>query len=69
MTQTQWIKCSDQMPPKEDVEILIRRIGCTGMLLTPADEIWYDINPKEINEWEWLLYTEENWRYLKNGSI
>ena len=59
----QWIKCSDQMPPKEDVEILIRIIG---MLLTPANEIWYDIDPKEINE---LLYTKENWRYLKNGSI
>ena len=59
-----WTKCSEQMPPDDDSEILIRKAGCIDFIQTPANEIWYDINPEDVNGWEWAPYTPEVWAEL-----
>ena len=52
------------MPPDDDSEILIRKAGCIDFIQTPANEIWYDINPEDVNGWEWTPYTPEAWAEL-----
>ena len=59
-----WTKCSDRMPPDDDIEILIRNVDCVDFIQTPANEIWYDINPEDVNGWEWTPYTPEVWAEL-----
>ena len=57
-----WTKCSERMPPDDDIEILIRKVDCVDFIQTPANEIWYDINPEDVNGWEWTPYTPEAWK-------
>ena len=52
------------MPPDDDIEILIRKVDCVDFIQTPANEIWYDINPEGVNGWEWTPYTPEAWAEL-----
>ena len=52
------------MPPDDDIEILIRKVDCVDFIQTPANEIWYDINPEDVNGWEWTPYTPEVWAEL-----
>lgn len=61
----EWIKCSDRMPPDDDREIIIKHISVGGeVILTPANEIYYDINPKKLSNWEWTEFTQEKWEFL-----
>ena len=61
-----WTKCSERMPPDDDIEILIRKVDCVDFIQTPANEIWYDINDEELHRWEWTPYAPEAWAELNN---
>ena len=54
------------MPPDDDREIFIRKIDSVEIQQTPANEIWYDINPEDVNGWEWTPYTPEAWAESTN---
>ena len=54
----EWYKFTDSMPPDNDNEIFIRRLGSSEQLLTPANEIWYDIRKNAMHEWEWAKPNE-----------
>jgi len=53
----EWTKCSERMPPDDDSEIFIRRVvdGSSihqlkgELILTPANEIWYDIDENKLS--------------------
>lgn len=49
----EWIKCSERMPPDDDSEIFIKRKSTGESIQTPAREIWFDINPDMLDDWEW----------------
>jgi len=69
MPNITWTNCADEMPPDDDREILIRKVGCVDSIQTPANEIYYDINDEELHRWEWAPYTPEAWEELnKNNS-
>lgn len=59
-----WTKCKEKMPPDSDVEIYIRKVNHSEVhyceaILTPANEIWFDIDPNEIDLWEWCYCVGE----------
>ena len=57
-----WTKCSERMPPDDDREIFIRKIDSVEIQQTPANEIWYEIDSQEEDQWEWAPYTPEAWK-------
>lgn len=63
-----WIKCSERMPPDDDREIFIRKLNCSEWQQTPANEIWFDIDPDELYQWEWIPYDKETWEMLTDKT-
>ena len=61
-----WTNCSKQMPPDDNTEIIIRHIEDKEPILTPANEVFYDIDTLYKDVWEWTEFTEEKWEELKN---
>ncbi len=64
MTKIIWMNCADEMPPDDESEVIIRNIENKDQILTPADEIYYDIDEKELLSWQWTPYTPEQWEEL-----
>lgn len=62
--QITWTNCADEMPPDGDSEIIIGRVDDPAVILTPANEIYYDMDSNKRNEWQWTEYTQEKWEYL-----
>ena len=62
--QITWINCADEMPPDDDSEIIIGRVDDPAVILTPANEIYYDMDSNKRNEWQWTPHTPEKWEYL-----
>ena len=54
-----WIKCSERMPPDDDSEIFIRKLNCIEYQQTPANEIWFDVDPEDLYKFEWMPCNEE----------
>ena len=63
-----WIKCSERMPPDDDSEIFIRKLNCSEWQQTPSNEIWLDIDPDELYQWEWIPYDKETWEMLTDKT-
>ena len=63
-----WTKCSERMPPDDDSEIFIRKLNCSEWQQTPANEIWLDIDPDELYQWEWIPYDKETWEMLTDKT-
>ena len=60
-----WTNCADEMPPDDNTEIIIRHIEDKEPILTPANEVFYDIDTLYKECWEWTEFTEEKWESLK----
>ena len=60
-----WTNCADEMPPDDNTEIIIRHIEDKEPILTPANEVFYDIDTLYKECWEWTEFTEEKWEELK----
>ena len=66
--QITWTTCADEMPPDNDREIIVRQVGnyhanstnADQLILTPANEIGFDIDTSNLDYWQWILYTREN---------
>ena len=56
------------MPPDDDSEIFIRKLNCSEWQQTPANEIWLDVDPKELYQWEWIPYDKETWEILTDKT-
>ena len=56
------------MPPDDDSEIFIRKLNCSEWQQTPANEIWFDVAPKESYQWEWIPYDKETWEMLMDKT-
>lgn len=57
------------MPPDDDSEIFIRKLlNCSEWQQTPANEIWLDIDPDELYQWEWIPYDKETWEILTDKT-
>lgn len=54
------------MPPDDNTEIIIRHIEDKEPILTPANEVFYDIDTLYKECWEWIEFTPEKWEELKN---
>lgn len=63
MTQIQWTKCSERMPPN-GVELILRDID--GCLLIRVFEITETAKNHLLNKFEfkWTPYTDEKWEEL-----
>ena len=57
--QITWTNCSKQMPPDDNTEIIIRHIEDKEPILTPANEVFYDIDTLYKECWEWIEFTPE----------
>lgn len=59
-----WTNCADNIP-LDATEILVRNINdhCE-LVITPANEIWYDVAEGNLSGWEWTEYTKEKWDEL-----
>lgn len=72
--QINWTNCSDHMPPDDDREIIIRRVGnyhansnnTNELILTPANEIGFDIDISSPDYWQWTEFTQEKLEFLSN---
>lgn len=60
----EWTKCSEQMPPDDDNDVILHDIGYSYSIATGSDvNKWADcITPKQVMEW--TPYTEEAWKEL-----
>jgi len=63
-----WIKCSECMLLDDDREIFICKLNCSEWQQTPANEIWLDIDPDELYQWEWIPYDKETWEMLTDKT-
>ena len=61
-----WTNCATQMPPDNETEIIIRHVEDKEPILTPANEVFYDIDTLYKECWEWTEFTPEKWEKLKN---
>lgn len=67
-----WTNCADEMPPDDDREILVKRVGhyhansanTDQLILTPANEIGFDIDMSNLDYWQWTEFTPEKWEKL-----
>ena len=59
-----WTNCADEMPPDDETEIIIRHVEDKELILTPANEVFYDIDTLYKDVWEWTEFTEEKWEEL-----
>ena len=59
-----WTNCADEMPPDDNTEIIIRHIEDKEPILTPANEVFYDIDTLYKECWEWIEFTPEKWEKL-----
>jgi len=60
-----WTNCAEQMPPDDETEILIRPINDNSeLILSPAIEVFYDIDAVYKDMWEWTEFTKEKWEEL-----
>jgi hypothetical protein len=57
-----WTNCAEQMPPDDETEIIIRHVEDKELILTPANEVFYDIDTLYKECWEWTEFTPENGR-------
>lgn len=64
MEEITWTNCADNIP-LDDTEIFVRNINdhCE-FVITPANEIWYDVAEGNLSDWEWTEYTKEKWEEL-----
>ena len=62
--QITWTNCADAMPPDDETEIIIRHVEDKELILTPANEVFYDIDTLYKDVWEWTEFTEEKWEEL-----
>ena len=61
-----WTDCADEMPPDDETEIIVRHVEDKELILTPVNEVFYDIDTLYKDVWEWTEFTEEKWEELKN---
>ncbi len=59
-----WTNCADEMPPDDETEIIIRHVEDKEPILTPANEVFYDIDTLYKECWEWTEFTPEKWKHL-----
>jgi len=64
MTEIIWTNCAGQMPPDDESEIIVRHVEDKEPILTPSNEVFYDIDTLYKDAWEWTEFTEEKWEEL-----